>query len=173
MQGDLGSFVLSFAYASDQRRAALKRVGLRFMAKQRSGDAAGEATNSGETSPATITKKEIVDRIAERSGCTRVLVKSILQEFLDEVTGELARGNRLEFRDFGVFEVRERAARVAQNPKTLEKVEVPPKKSVRFKAGRKMGELIQNGPDAGDLAKRGEPEIEVKARSKTAEAAKA
>ena len=53
------------------------------------------------------------------------MVKEILQAFLDEIIGELSLGNRLEFREFGVFEVRERRARRAQNPRTLEKVEVP------------------------------------------------
>jgi integration host factor subunit beta len=86
----------------------------------------------------TVTKKELVDRIAERTGAKNVLVKKIVQSFLDDIIGELSHGNRLEFRDFGVFESRERAARIAQNPKTLERVEVPAKRTVRFKLGRRM-----------------------------------
>jgi len=86
----------------------------------------------------TVTKKELIDRIAERMQAKRVLVKRIVQAFLDEITTELCRNNRLEFRDFGVFETRTRAARVAQNPKTLERVEVPPKRTVKFKMGRLM-----------------------------------
>jgi len=87
---------------------------------------------------ATITKKELIDRIAERTQAKRVTVKSIVQAFLDEIIGELCQNNRLEFRDFGVFETRTRAARVAQNPKTLERVEVPAKRTVKFKMGRLM-----------------------------------
>ena len=87
---------------------------------------------------ATITKKELIDRIAERTQAKRVAVKSIIQAFLDEITRELSENNRLEFRDFGVFEIRTRAARVAQNPKTLERVEVPAKRTVKFKMGRLM-----------------------------------
>ncbi len=87
---------------------------------------------------ATITKKELIDRIAERTQAKRVTVKSIIQAFLDEITRELSENNRLEFRDFGVFETRTRAARVAQNPKTLERVEVPAKRTVKFKMGRLM-----------------------------------
>jgi len=75
---------------------------------------------------ATVTKKELIDRIAERTGNKRVVVKRIIQNFLDEVISELARANRLEFRDFGVFEIKERASRVAQNPKTMQKVKVRP-----------------------------------------------
>jgi len=87
---------------------------------------------------ATITKKELIDRIAERTQAKRVTVKSVIQAFLDEITRELSENNRLEFRDFGVFETRTRAARVAQNPKTLERVDVPAKRTVKFKMGRLM-----------------------------------
>jgi integration host factor subunit beta len=91
---------------------------------------------------ATITKKELIDRIAERTQAKRVTVKSIIQAFLDEIVRELSEDNRLEFRDFGVFETRTRAARVAQNPKTLERVEVPAKRTVKFKMGRLMKENL-------------------------------
>jgi integration host factor subunit beta len=92
---------------------------------------------------ATITKKELIDRIAERTQAKRVAVKRIIQTFLDEITKELCENdNRLEFRDFGVFETRTRAARVAQNPKTLERVEVPAKRTVKFKMGRLMRENL-------------------------------
>ncbi len=94
--------------------------------------------------PKTITKKDLVDRIAEHQAQKRVVVKRIVQQFLDEIIDELARGNRLEFRDFGVFEVRQRKARIAQNPKTLAKVRVPPKRTVKFKVGRLMKEKLQD-----------------------------
>jgi nucleoid DNA-binding protein len=90
----------------------------------------------------TITKKELVSRIAERTGQTKVVTKEVIQLFLDEIIDELGRGNRLEFREFGVFEIKERAARKAQNPRTLEKVYVPAKKVVKFKVGRLMKERV-------------------------------
>jgi len=94
---------------------------------------------------ATVTKKELIDRIAERTQAKRVIVKRIIQSFLDEIVRELCeKNNRLEFRDFGVFETRTRAARTAQNPKTLERVEVPTKRTVKFKMGRLMRENIYN-----------------------------
>ena len=99
----------------------------------------------------TITKKELVDRIAEQSNTTRVVVKKVVQGFLDEVINELGQGNRLEFRDFGVFETKERAARVAQNPKTLQRVQVPPKRTVKFKVGRVMKQKLQEGLGAARL----------------------
>ncbi len=96
--------------------------------------------------PETITKKALVDRIAEETDQKRVVVKKTIQSFLDLIIDELAEGNRLEFRDFGVFEVTVRAPRMAQNPKTLERVPVPAKKTVKFKVGRKMREELEASP---------------------------
>jgi integration host factor subunit beta len=101
---------------------------------------------------ATVTKKELIDRIAEQTGTKRVLVKRIVQGFLDEIVQELGEGNRLEFRDFGVFECKVRAARTAQNPKTLEQVEVPAKRTVKFKIGRLMKQrLVGDGTPPPDI----------------------
>ena len=96
----------------------------------------------------TTTKKELVNRIADRTGHTKVVVKEVLQSFLDEIIEELAYGNRLEFREFGVFEVKERRARRAQNPRTLEKVDVPAKRVVKFKVGRTMRQRVCEEPPA-------------------------
>src|SRR5206468_1871695 len=111
---------------------------------------------------ATITKKELIDRIADSSGGRRVQVKKVVQQFLDEIVNELGKGNRLEFRDFGVFETKVRKARKAQNPKTLEPVAVPEKRTVKFKVGRlmkqKLGEMTGAAIDdeAGDVAEMAE-----------------
>jgi len=86
----------------------------------------------------TITKKVVIDRIAENTKTRRAVVKPVIQSFLDEIIDELAKNNRLEFRDFGVFETKMRAARKAQNPKTMEQVQVPARRSVKFKMGRLM-----------------------------------
>ena len=90
----------------------------------------------------TITKKELIDRIAEKTDTKRLVVKPIIQSFLDEIIHELARNNRLEFRDFGVFEPRMRAARRARNPKTQQEVGVAPARVVRFKLGRLMKQKV-------------------------------
>jgi nucleoid DNA-binding protein len=91
---------------------------------------------------ATIKKKELIDRIAEKTGTKRLVVKPVVQSFLDEIIRELAKNNRLEFRDFGVFEPRVRASRRARNPKTLEEVNVPPTRVVRFKVGRLLKQKL-------------------------------
>lgn len=109
----------------------------------------------------TITKKELIDRIADQTQQRRIQVKRIVQQFLDEVILELGRGNRLEFRDFGVFETKVRKARRAQNPKTLDPVSVPEKRTVKFKIGRMMkAKLVSatgatvddNASDVADMA---------------------
>jgi len=104
----------------------------------------------------TITKKELVNRIAAKTKQTKIITKEVIQMFLDEIVTELGQGNRLEFREFGVFEIKQRAARKAQNPRTLQKVDVPAKRVVKFKVGRSMKEAVdrlgddQSGtPDGG------------------------
>ena len=95
----------------------------------------------------TITKKDLIGRITRSTQAKRALVEATVQKFLDEVTSELTKGNRLEFRDFGVFEVREQAPRTAHNPKTLERIEVPAKRRVKFKMGRIMKEKLSGQAD--------------------------
>jgi len=88
----------------------------------------------------TISKQKLVDRIAEITGVEQGTVKTVVLQFLDEITTELAHKNRLEFRDFGVFEPQTRAPKKALNPKTLERVHVPAQRTVKFKMGRMMRE---------------------------------
>lgn len=92
----------------------------------------------------TIAKRTIAERIAERHGLGQVQTLQVIQAFLDEVVDELAKGNRLEFRDFGVFETVTRKARTALNPKTLEKVPVKSRTVVKFKVGRLLKEKVEN-----------------------------
>ena len=70
---------------------------------------------------ANITKLEIVDRISRIHQVQLATTRKVIQAFLDEVVNELAKGNRLEFREFGVFETKTRAAREAQNPRPLKR----------------------------------------------------
>ncbi len=89
------------------------------------------------------TKKDLIVRIAENTGAKQILVRAVVHQFFDQVITELREGNRLEFRDFGVFETKVRAPRTAQNPKTLEKIQVPAKRRVVFKPGRLMKEAVR------------------------------
>ena len=93
---------------------------------------------------ATITKIELIDRITEKTQSKHFTVKTVVHQFLGEIVSELTKGNRLEFRDFGIFEVREQTARTAQNPKTTKPVQVPARRRVKFKMGRLMREGMNN-----------------------------
>ncbi|GAB4147558.1 MAG: HU family DNA-binding protein [Planctomycetota bacterium] len=106
----------------------------------------------------TVTKKELVNRIAEQTKQTKVVAKDVIQAFLDAIIEELAQGNRLEFREFGVFESRERAARRAQNPRTLKKVDVPAKRIVKFKVGRLMRARV-SGEEPGPKSTAAPPAV--------------
>ncbi len=110
----------------------------------------------------TTTKKELIQRISDQTGQPKVLIRDILQLFLEEIEEELVQGRRIEFREFGVFEVRERASRYAQNPRTLVRVEVPGKRVVKFKAGRRLrkrvGDVVEQPPAAQQPQPEPEPE---------------
>src|SRR5688500_11704353 len=115
----------------------------------------------------TITKKELIDRIADSSQQKRVQVKKVVQQFLDEIVNELGKGNRLEFRDFGVFETKLRKSTRPQSSWSLEAVEVPPKRTVMFMVGllmkQRLGELTgsaidDEAADIDEMADAGEDE---------------
>ena len=108
---------------------------------------------------ATTTKRDISERVAQQIGLAQVTVKQIIQLLFDEVVNELAAGNRLEFRDFGVFEVVVRKPRTGRNPKTGEKVAVPPRRVVTFKMGKVMREKVA----AQSAAREQAPEAQVSA----------
>jgi DNA-binding protein HU-beta/integration host factor subunit beta len=133
----------------------------------------------------TITKKDLVEAITLKTKLPKQDVRNVCHELLDAVIVELRRGNRLELRDFGVFETKVRAARRGQNPRTLEKVDVPSRRTVKFKPGRLMRMSIEprQGRSAGLSAAKvkapvaiqpgdAEPDIAVFTRS-AAEKAKA
>ena len=90
----------------------------------------------------TITKQDLIDRIAKRTQLKPTVVKSIVRHFLEQIVMELAKDNRLELRNFGVFEPWTREARMAVNPRTMERLSVPAKRAVRFKMGQKMRECM-------------------------------
>src|SRR5579872_5046984 len=98
------------------------------------------ARTSGE---GTVTKKEIVKQISDRIGLTQLKTKEIVQQTFDAIVDTLLEAGRIELRNFGVFEVKQRKARKARNPRTGEKVDVPPKYVVTFKPGKEMEERVR------------------------------
>ncbi len=85
-----------------------------------------------------MTKKEIVRAISEELGLTQLRTKEIVQKTFDAIVETLVEDRRIELRNFGVFEVKMRAARKARNPRTGGQVEVPAKFVVTFKPGKEM-----------------------------------
>ena len=85
-----------------------------------------------------MTKKEIVKTISEEIGLTQLKTKEIVQKTFDAIIDTLVTDGRIELRNFGVFEVKKRAARSARNPRTGDKVLVPEKLVVTFKPGKEM-----------------------------------
>jgi nucleoid DNA-binding protein len=89
-----------------------------------------------------VTKKEMAKAIAGEAGLTQHQVQEVVQRVFDGITETLVRDGRIELRNFGVFEVKERKPRKARNPRTGERVKVPAKMVVTFKPGREMGERV-------------------------------
>lgn len=90
-----------------------------------------------------MTKKEIVKDISEEIGLTQLKTKEIVQKTFDAIVKTLVEDGRIELRNFGVFEVKKRAARKARNPRTGDKVFVPEKFVVTFKPGKEMEERVR------------------------------
>ena len=90
-----------------------------------------------------MTKKDIVRQISEKIGETQLKTKEIVQRTFDAIVETLLETGRIELRKFGVFEVKQRKARKARNPRTGVPVEVPPKNVVTFKPGKEMEELVR------------------------------
>lgn len=90
-----------------------------------------------------MTKKEIVKTISDEIGLTQLKTKEIVQKTFDAIVETLVDEGRIELRNFGVFEVKKRAARKARNPRTGDKVYVPEKFVVTFKPGKEMEERVR------------------------------
>jgi len=90
-----------------------------------------------------VTKKEIVKTISDEIGLTQLKTKEIVQKTFDAIVETLVDERRIELRNFGVFEVKKRAARKARNPRTGDRVDVPEKYVVTFKPGKEMEEKVR------------------------------
>ena len=89
-----------------------------------------------------MTKADVFDLVAEKTGFTAKDVKLIVEKFLEEVKSCLAEGHHLEIRGFGTFKVKNHKARKARNPKTNEEVRVPAKKKAYFKVSRELNKIL-------------------------------
>jgi len=90
-----------------------------------------------------VTKKEIVKDLSRRYGVDQTVTRQIVQGVLDSIVESLAADGRIELRNFGVFEIRRRAPRVARNPRTNEPIRLPERDVVVFQPGKKLQELAE------------------------------
>ena len=105
-----------------------------------------------------MTKKEIVKTISDETGLNQQQIKAIVQKTFNAIVTTLVDEGRIELRNFGVFQVRTRAARKARNPRTGRQVEVPEKFVVTFKPGKIMEEKV-NSIEGSPLAQQIRDEI--------------
>ena len=90
----------------------------------------------------TMTKRELVIRVANKLGMTQSEVGKVNEHAFESISEALAEGKRWELRDFGVFEVKTRASRIGRNPRTGDQVPVPERRVVTFRPGKKMKEVV-------------------------------
>lgn len=89
-----------------------------------------------------MTKKEIVRKIAAEVTLSQSVVQEIVQRTFEEIIDAMTREGRIELRNFGVFEVKMRAARQARNPQTNERLDLPPRLVVAFRPGKEMADRV-------------------------------
>jgi nucleoid DNA-binding protein len=95
----------------------------------------------------TLTKRDMANRIAEETGQIQQQVLTVVQKSLDYITEALAKGDKVELRNFGVFEVKVRKARIGRNPHHPTKdVAIPRRSVVKFKAGKEMRKAVLKLP---------------------------
>jgi integration host factor beta subunit len=102
-----------------------------------------------------VTKRELVIEVAERLGYTQNEVSAVVQTTLETILSTLAEGDRLEVRNFGVFEIKKRDARIGRNPRTGASVPISEKRVPVFKPGKALKELVEQGSGplaGGDIA---------------------
>ncbi len=89
-----------------------------------------------------MTKKDFIDRYAEKTGESKKRSAELVEAFLEVVEDSLAAGSGVQFVGWGSFEVKETAERMGRNPKTGEAIKIPAKKAVKFKAGKKLSDKV-------------------------------
>src|SRR5580704_1956516 len=105
---------------------------------------------SENPNPMTLTKRDLVVRISEESGLIQTQVFDVVQKTLDYIAEALAKGDKVELRNFGVFEVKIRKARIGRNPNKPEvDVPIPARSMVKFKAGKEMRAEVLKLPSKG------------------------
>jgi DNA-binding protein HU-beta len=90
-----------------------------------------------------MTKVDLIDQVAEKTELSKKEVEKLLETIITSIQNALKNGEKVSLTGLGTFVVKDKKARIARNPKTGEQVQVPAKKSPKFKPGKELKELIQ------------------------------
>ncbi|MBD5297235.1 MAG: HU family DNA-binding protein [Bacteroides sp.] len=90
-----------------------------------------------------MNKTELINSIAEKASLTKVQSKAALEAAINTVMETLAKGEKIALIGFGTFEVAEKNARKGINPRTKEVIEIPARKTVKFKAGAELNDVVK------------------------------
>ncbi|MEG1573989.1 MAG: HU family DNA-binding protein [Bacteroidales bacterium] len=90
-----------------------------------------------------MNKSELINAIAEEAGLTKVDAKKALEAFLGAVSDSLTKGDKIALVGFGTFSVNEKGERTGINPATKQKITIPAKKVVKFKAGAELADKVK------------------------------
>lgn len=87
-------------------------------------------------------KQDLVDAISEKAGLAKSQSQSIIEEVFDLISDSLSKGEKIDLRGFGTFNVRESAARTGRNPQTGESIKIPARRVPTFKAGKELRDKV-------------------------------
>jgi integration host factor subunit beta len=104
-----------------------------------------------------MTKAELVEEVSKVSDLTKKHSEVIVETVFKSIVDALQRGDKIELRGFGSFRLRQRESRKGRNPKTGERVDVPPKRVPYFKPGKELKDLINRDDDAPVASSSGTP----------------
>lgn len=90
-----------------------------------------------------MNKTELINAIAEKANLSKVQAKAALESTINTISEQLAQGDKVALIGFGTFAVSEKTARTGINPRTKEKIEIPARKAVKFKAGAELNDVVK------------------------------
>ena len=89
-----------------------------------------------------MNKTELVAIVAEKSGLTKKDAERVVSATFETITAELVKGEKIQISGFGIFETKEREARVGRNPRTKEAIQIPASKAPTFKASKTLKDMV-------------------------------
>lgn len=90
-----------------------------------------------------MNKTELINAIAEKANLSKVQARAALDATINTISEQLANGDKVALIGFGTFAVSEKTARTGINPRTKEKIEIPARKAVKFKAGAELNDVVK------------------------------